>query len=71
MAIERMVSELSLHILTKASEVSTKQKDPESCIHSISCLKNKQYISTIIREIKDNCVKDSISCEILSIGQKS
>lgn len=71
MAIERTVSELSLHILTKASELSTKQKDPGSCIHSVSCLKNKWYISTVIKEIKNNCTKDSISCEILSIGQRS
>ena len=71
LAVERMVSELSLHILTKASESSKKQKDSESCSHSISCLKNKWYISTVIQEIKNSCTTDSISCEILSIGQKS
>ncbi len=70
-AIERMVSELSLHILTQASELSAQQEDAESCRQSVSCLKEKKYITTILNNIKNNCSKDRISCEILSIGQQS
>jgi hypothetical protein len=67
----RTVSELSLYILTKAATLASTNKEPLSCIHSVSCLKNKNYISQIITNIKDNCTNDLISCEILSLGQKS
>jgi hypothetical protein len=70
-AIERTVSELSLHILTKASTLASKNKESLSCIHSVSCLKQKKYISHIITHIKNNCTTDPISCKILSLGQES
>jgi hypothetical protein len=66
-----MVSEFSLHILTKASELAISQNLPISCAHSLSCLKKHDIINKIILQVKNSCKNDSISCEILSIGNQS
>ncbi len=70
-AIQKMVSEFSLHILTQATKLAIEKKASTSCIHSLSCLRANGYISSIISQIQSSCTTDQISCEILSIGKES
>jgi len=70
-ALKKMVSEFSMHILTQATKLATEKKANNNCIHSTSCLKSNGYLSTIISQIQSSCTTDTVSCEILSIGQES
>ena len=71
LALQKMVSELSLHILSKASLLAKEKKETDLCIYSNNCLRKNWYINNVISEIKTNCNKDKISCEILSLWEKS
>ena len=66
-AIKKMVSEFSLYILTQASMLWTSKKLSNECIQSLSCLQKNNLISESIAQIKNNCMTDKISCEILSL----
>jgi hypothetical protein len=70
-AIQKMVSEFSMYILSQSTKLAIDKKANESCIHSASCLKSNWYISTVIDQIESSCSKDHIACEILSIGKES
>lgn len=70
-AMKKMVSEFSLHILTRASELWKSRKLSTNCTHSIACLKENNLISEIITQIKNTCKTDTISCEILSLWIQS
>ncbi len=70
-AIQKMVSEFSMYILTESTKLAIEKKANKACIHSTSCLKDNWYISTVISQIESSCSKDQISCEFLLIGKKS
>lgn len=69
-SLKEMVSEYSLHIIDQAMLLAEKDSLPPSCLHSLSCLQTKKYITHIINTITQNCSSDKISCEIMDLGKE-
>lgn len=67
-AIQKMIVEYSLYILTQATEQAKFQEEDISCQHDISCLERKWYNKNIIKDIINNCKENQIDCEIISFG---
>lgn len=69
-SLKEMVSEYSLHIIDQAMSLAKNDSLPPSCLHSLSCLQNNNYITHTIDSITKNCNSDNISCQIINLGKE-
>ena len=70
-SLKEMISEYSLYIINQAMSLAENNSRPLSCLYSLSCLQNNNYITQAFNKITKNCSSDPISCEIINLGRKN
>lgn len=71
-ALQKMVSEYSLYLLSQSSEQAKNNWKKASCYQSMQCLQSQWYINNTITSIIQNCSNtNTIDCHIIAIAEEN
>lgn len=69
-ALQKMVSEYALYLLSQATEQAKIEWKEESCYTTIDCLQQQWYLTTAIENILQTCITNTIDCHIIAIAEE-